>query len=122
MDRWICSYGWPGNIREVRNLTERAALLCTGDVLEEEDLAFGLHRESPTAMREEKGPAIEVTALGDIRIEIPPWGIALEDVERKMIQKTLRAAGSNVSRAAGLLHLSRDTLRYRIRKFGLDPE
>ena len=63
---------------------------------------------------------MEVTGLGEIRIALPSWGIALEDVERRLIQEALDLAGGNVSRAAQLLHMSRDTLRYRIKKHRLD--
>ena len=60
--------------------------------------------------------------FGEIRIEMPPWGIAIEDVERKLILAALETASGNISRAAELLHISCDTLRYRLKKYGISPD
>ena len=119
-ERWLLNYPWPGNARELRNVIERAVLLSSGDLLQAEDLAIG-KSEKDLALQEDS-PALEVTGLGEIRIAIPTWGIALEDVERKLIEEALTKAEGNVTRAAQLLHLSRDTLRYRIEKHGIDPQ
>ena len=117
-EHWLRNHDWPGNARELRNVIERAVLLCRGNQIQVADLAMGEAERDLQA--QERPPAVETTGLGDIRIALPPWGIALEDVERKLIEEALKVARGNVSRAAQLLHISRDTLRYRIKKYRLD--
>jgi transcriptional regulator with PAS, ATPase and Fis domain len=98
------SYGWPGNIRELRNTVERAMLLADGDVLQADDFTFG----GPSSVR-----------LGD-RVELPPNGIDLEQLERSLVVQALERTQWNQTRAAGLLGLNRDQIRYRIEKFHLE--
>ena len=62
---------------------------------------------------------MSVEVSGGIRIEIPEAGLSLEAVERAVLVAALEKAGGNQSEAARLLGISRDTLRYRIGKFGL---
>jgi DNA-binding NtrC family response regulator len=111
-ERWLMNNDWPGNVRELRNSIERAVLLSPGERIQVADLAVGQSETPP----QESVPAVEITGLGEIRIVIPPWGIALEDVERRLIEAAMDEAKGNISRAAQLLHMSRDTLRYRLRK------
>ena len=92
-------------------------LLSDGASIDITDLAVG---SEPPAQGTEAG--LTIANFGEIRIEMPPWGIAIEDVERKLILAALETASGNVSRAAELLHISRDTLRYRLKKFGLPPD
>ena len=95
-------YGWPGNVRELRNVVERAMLLAEGDRLEVQD--FGALK----------------TALGNgDPFELPPSGVSLDDLERSLVVQALRRAGGNQTKAAALLGLNRDQIRYRIEKFGL---
>jgi two-component system, NtrC family, response regulator AtoC len=107
----IRSYRWPGNIRELYHAIERAVLGEERDVIEPTDLRLDL----ATAAKVQAGPN------GKIDVDIPEAGLALEDVERAMIEKALRMAQGNVTRAAALLKVSRDTLRYRLEKFGINP-
>ncbi|HEX5069261.1 MAG TPA: sigma-54 dependent transcriptional regulator [Vicinamibacterales bacterium] len=99
------AYGWPGNVRELRNLVERAVLLCEGDLLQPSDFD-SLH----TARQ--RSPA----AHG---FDLPAEGVNLEEVERSLVVQALERAGGNQTRAASLLGLHRDQIRYRIEKFGL---
>jgi two-component system response regulator AtoC len=95
-------YGWPGNVRELRNVVERAMLLTEGDRLEVQDfgvLSTGLGSGDP--------------------FELPASGVNLEELERSLVQQALRRAGGNQTKAAALLGLNRDQIRYRIEKFGL---
>jgi DNA-binding NtrC family response regulator len=105
----LVGYPWPGNVRELIHVVERAALLHPGRALGPEIL--GLASATP------------VTAARDgVAVDFSAGPIDLEAVERALIEQALRHAGWNRARAAELLGLSRETLRYRIEKFGLAPE
>ncbi|MEO5894114.1 MAG: sigma-54 dependent transcriptional regulator [Vicinamibacterales bacterium] len=95
-------YGWPGNVRELRNVVERAMLLCETDRLDGSDFA---------ALKGALAPADG--------FELPAAGLDLEQVERSMVVQALRRAGGNQTKAAALLGMNRDQIRYRIEKFGL---
>jgi DNA-binding NtrC family response regulator len=97
-------YAWPGNIRELRNAVERAMLLAESDTLTADDLT---------------GAATGVVRLSD-RVELPVGGIDLEQLERSLVVQALERTGWNQTRAATLLGLNRDQIRYRIEKFQLE--
>ena len=100
------AYGWPGNVRELRNLVERAVLLCEGDVLQPADFD-SLHTARHRASTSHGG------------FDLPAEGVNLEEVEKSLVTQALERAGGNQTRAATLLGLHRDQIRYRIEKFGL---
>jgi two-component system, NtrC family, response regulator AtoC len=102
--RQLERYPWPGNIRELRNAVERAMLLAEGETLTAEDLA---------------GAAAGPVRLSD-RVELPAAGIDLEQLERSLLIQALHRTGWNQTRAATLLGLNRDQIRYRIEKFQLE--
>jgi transcriptional regulator with PAS, ATPase and Fis domain len=116
--QWLGNYDWPGNVRELHNLIERATLLSPGNLIQLADLSLG--KEENDFRVVDQPPSVVIDDLGDIRIALPPWGIALEDVERRLIMAALKQSNGNVSNAAQLLHVSRDTLRYRIKKYKLE--
>ena len=58
-------------------------------------------------------------AFADLAFSIPEGGVSLEEIEKNLLQTALSMASGNQTRAARLLHLTRDTLRYRMKKFGL---
>jgi two-component system, NtrC family, response regulator AtoC len=99
---FLQSYGWPGNVRELRNVIERAMLLSEGERLGPADFA---------ALT--MGPG---TVDG---LELPATGTDLEELERSFVVQALRRSGGNQTKAAALLGLNRDQIRYRIEKFGL---
>jgi two-component system response regulator AtoC len=95
-------YPWPGNIREVRNAVERAMLLAEGDWLEAGDF-----------------PVLGTAVPTSHGISLPPEGVNLESLERSLVVQALERSGGNQTKAATLLGLNRDQIRYRIEKFGL---
>jgi DNA-binding NtrC family response regulator len=101
------AYSWPGNVRELRNLIERAVLLSEGAMLAPSDFD-SLH----TSRRTGGGDAPSAFAL-------PAGGVNLEDVEKTLVAQALDRAHGNQTRAAALLGLHRDQIRYRMEKFGL---
>ena len=98
-------YPWPGNVRELRNVMERAVLLAPGDAL---DAALFARLLRPRAAEPEADP-----------FRLPEGGVSLESLERDLIRQALERAGGNRTRAAALLGLTRDTLRYRLEKHGI---
>ena len=106
-EKALLAYSWPGNVRELRNLIERAVLLAESPDLKPEDF------ESAHALR---GPD---AGAGSVDIQLPPGGLNLEDVERRLVALALERTRGNQTQAAALLGLHRDQIRYRIEKFGL---
>ncbi len=102
--RAMATHPWPGNVRELKNAIEQAVATAPTDVLQPSDLRLsGVVADAPG---------------GDVG-RLPDGGISLEALERSLIEQALARSGDNVTAAARLLGLSRDTLRYRIDKFGL---
>jgi transcriptional regulator with GAF, ATPase, and Fis domain len=104
------AYAWPGNVRELRNIVEEAVLLAQGDLITPEQLSFCVSLAAA-------GAALSVA--GTLVGGIPDGGINLEHVERQLVLQALEQSGWNVTRAARLLSLTRDTLRYRMEKYNL---
>lgn len=99
---------WTGNVRELRNMIERAALLSGGPVLDEDDL--GLGRECVC------GAEYGLPHLTGSGLDLPSL---LANLERGYYEEAIRLAGGNESQAARLLGVSRDTFRYRRGKLGI---
>ena len=98
-------YAWPGNVRELKNVIERAMILEEGA----EILAAHLP--------DELKPGGRVLDL-EPGFKLPAAGINLEELEKDLIRQALDRTQVNKTRAAELLGLTRDTLRYRIEKYG----
>jgi DNA-binding NtrC family response regulator len=99
-------YGWPGNIRELENVLERALVLDRDGRLGPDDL--------PDRLRSAE------QQLGTLRLELPDDGIALEDVEKELLLAALEKHNWNQTRAAAYLKITRSTLLYRMEKFGIE--
>jgi transcriptional regulator with PAS, ATPase and Fis domain len=102
-EQLLSRYTWPGNIRELRNAVERAMLLVETDVLDVVDF-----------------PLLANTRQVEAGFELPAEGVDLETLERDLVKQALRRTGGNQTKAAALLGLNRDQIRYRIEKFGLE--
>jgi DNA-binding NtrC family response regulator len=113
---------WPGNVRQLRNTLERTVLLEDGTILE----SGQLHIDTDPGDRDDAGPESPLTREMSMALEqpLPDHGVDLDGLvqrfEEAMIRKALVAAEGNQSRAARLLSLGRDRLRYRMKTFGLD--
>jgi len=104
-------YSWPGNVRELSHVVERAVLWSRGPVLEAEQLSLPRHEEQD-APGDSNAPITPPGAL-------PPMGTDLAQWEKSIIEQAMREAGGNQTQAAQRLGVSRDTLRYRLKKFGI---
>ncbi|OPY75483.1 MAG: Transcriptional regulatory protein ZraR [Syntrophorhabdus sp. PtaU1.Bin153] len=104
----LLNYHWAGNVRELRNVIERVVLLEEGPLIELEHLAFLPQQEATSQNREKVS-----------EIQIPPTGISLDELSKKLIIQALEMSKGNKSKAAKLLGMSRATLLYRIDKFGI---
>jgi DNA-binding NtrC family response regulator len=96
-------YGWPGNIRELRNAIERAMLLTDRDFLQ------------PADFNSLTGSVARITP----KFQLPPEGVNLEEVERQLLVQALERSGGNQTQAGQLLGINRDQVRYRIEKFAI---
>lgn len=95
-------HSWPGNVRELCNTLERAILLLSGDTLECSHISFSPGSKPPPG-----------------RFRLPPQGIDFRELEREVVAQALELAHGNQTRAAALLHMTRDQIRYRMAKFGI---
>ncbi len=110
------SYSWPGNVRELRNVIERTMILENVELIAPEHLPSEIVADNSGAA------SVEVSTEGTLSVVLPPEGVDIESVEKELIGQALEMTKGNQTRAAKLLHLTRDALRYRMQKFGyLDP-
>jgi DNA-binding NtrC family response regulator len=100
-------YDWPGNIRELRNALERSVILEDGDAITSEYLPPQIASPVQRAVR-------PVTAF-----VLPGSGMSLEKMEESLVRQAFQMANGNQTRAAKLLDISRDALRYKLKKLGL---
>ncbi len=102
----LCAHSWPGNIRQLESVVERAVLLSEGETIHMEDL--------PLEIRHQTAPAARPYGF-----EIPPDGIDIEEFERQLIVQAMERSTWVIAKAARLLGLTYRTLQYRLEKFGL---
>ena len=124
----LLAYHWPGNIRELRNVLERAAILCDGGLITDEHLALPATPAPPARTAASPAPSLRRAPSGYAPSEpvdqssTPPDnspGRDLHSVERAMIQQALQNARFNKSKAARELGLTRHQLYIRMRRHGL---
>ncbi len=108
----MTSYQWPGNVRELRNLIERIVVLESAEEVQPEHLPEWLHGMTPGAASPEQLPPGTFV--------LPENGISLEALEKDVIQQALVRSKYNKTRTAKLLQISYETLRYQVKKFGLE--
>jgi len=109
----LLNYDWPGNIRELKNAIERVMILAEGNRVAAKYLPI----------RISEGGVLPVpVAEGEVSngIRLPTGGTSLYDVERELIRQALEQSRGNKTTAAKLLHITRDTLRYKVKKYKLE--
>ncbi len=105
------TFDWTGNIRELRNIIERAVLLGSSGVLTVDQL--GLEANATKAQWPPAAPAPGLPPMSSKGVDLPA---ILKSIEKEYFENALRIAGGNTSKAAKLLNLSRDKFRYRVQK------
>jgi DNA-binding NtrC family response regulator len=122
-------YPWPGNVRELRNVIERVMILEDGDLITPKYLPRGFGKDGADAGHEtaaewasrrdtvqaDKTPPVEAHAH-NLPFRLPPEGVILDEVEMSLVRQALERSNGNQTRAAELLGISRDQLRYRLKK------
>lgn len=107
-------YPWPGNIRELKNLIEKLVILSKSDIIDIHDLPSSLYSKVETSDDSEYHQRI--TAFNGYKIAND---LSLKKIEVDCIKKALMLAKGNQKKAAEILNISRDTLRYRLKKLGI---
>jgi len=105
-EKMLVEYNWPGNIRELKNVIERAIILGNDETLLLEHLPLEIIAKGSSAT-----PPMAP-------IKLPPEGIDIEEVEKELIHQALESSDWNQSKAAKKLNLGSDAFRYRMKKFG----
>jgi two-component system response regulator AtoC len=107
-ERLLATHDWPGNVRELRNAIERAMILEESALITPPSLPIAISRP-------EAGTVLPVPASAGV----PGEGLSLEDNEKNLVVRALDKTNGNQTQAARLLRITRDTLRYKMKKFNL---
>lgn len=104
----LMNYNWPGNVRQLESIIERAMLMCEGEEIITEDIPAEI-----------KTP---IYKIGNIAFDIPPEGISFDKFEREILRKAMEKSEWKIVKAAKLLGMSYRTLQYRLNKFNINRE
>ena len=111
-EKRLHDYNWPGNIRELKNVIERCVVLEDSETIGSEHLPLELSGSGGSS-------STFVERRKDARLILPENGLSLDEVEKDLIIQALERAGNNQTKAAKLLNISYDSLRYQVKKFNL---
>lgn len=111
-EKMLYTYDWPGNIRELKNVIERCVVLENNELISSKLLPMEISRGTV-------GSSEFVERRKCTRLVLPEEGISLDEVEKDLIKQALERAGNNQTKAAKLLNITYDSLRYQVKKFGL---
>ena len=119
----LLNHHWPGNVRELKNAIERGMILEDEPFLRPVYLPFSVGDSGGRTLFERTSPVDGGQKLANgralPRLYIPDGGTSLEEVEHSMVELAMSQANGNQTNAAKLLDISRDALRYKLKKFGL---
>jgi len=115
----LTAYAWPGNIRELENVMERAVLFCDGERLEREDLPIEIREGDPSQASERRASEDELVGEDGLKEKVRA---AMSRLEKKLIVKALDQTRGNVTHAARLLKISRKGLQLKMKELGLRDE
>ncbi len=104
-EKVLLSYTWPGNVRELRNVVERLVVLENTEFISDKQLPL---------------EATRTVCYTNNRCILPDEGVSLDEIEKDLIMQALQRTGNNKTLTAKLLKISYDSLRYQIKKFGLE--
>jgi len=104
----LLSHAWPGNVRELRNVVERAMVLEDADRIQSASLQINSN-----------GTGLPESLYATVGETEAPFQTSLEEAEKNLLARALKKSGGNQTRAAVLLGITRDTLRYKMKKFNL---
>jgi two-component system response regulator AtoC len=138
----LIHYDWPGNVRELKNAIERAMILEEAEYIRPTYLPIqvtgqvpGQEVPVPVSFQATDGPEIDLPHQADVSpatwkplpsgrmipvLDLPKAGTSLEEVERELVGLALKQTGGNQTHAARLLDISRDALRYKMKKYGFE--
>jgi DNA-binding NtrC family response regulator len=108
-------YAWPGNVRELRNVIERALILEDAELVTTEYLPRDLTGATGRETHARASSFVGSDGSGHV-FTLPPEGLSLDEVEDSLVRQAIEQSGGNQTRAAELLGISRDQLRYRLKK------
>lgn len=108
-EKYLIGYDWPGNVRELRNVIERAIILESDQKIQIDNLPGEIGN----------GYKLLSKDIYSYQFEIPKEGFSLKEFEKMLIKQALRTTNNNQTRAARLLGISRDSLRYKKKKYHL---
>lgn len=109
----LMKYDWPGNIRELKNAIERVMILADGNRIAAKYLPIRISEGGVM-------PVPMAQGIGDGEIQLPSGGFSLYNIEKELIRQALEQAHGNKTTAARLLRITRDTLRYKVKKYDLE--
>jgi transcriptional regulator with PAS, ATPase and Fis domain len=119
----MLAHNWPGNVRELKNTIERGMILEDEPFLRPVYLPFSVGDSGGRTLFERTSPANGGQTLPNgralPRLYIPEGGTSLEEVEHSMVELAMSQSNNNQTNAAKLLDISRDALRYKLKKFGM---
>ncbi len=122
----MLKHDWPGNVRELKNAVERAMILEEDTQLNPDYLPFAVAKQHSALTAFETSSGQNGGGMGKQlpdgrslpKLDIPEGGTSLEEVERELVEIAMSQANGNQTHAAKLLDISRDALRYKLKKFG----
>jgi DNA-binding NtrC family response regulator len=120
--RRLVEYDWPGNVRELRNAVERAMVLAEGDELTARDLPEEIDAGGKTQTASTRSVSVESGEGGSDDLSVPFTADFRDDrreFERRYITRCLEETGGNVTRAASILGMHRQSLQHKLRELGL---